>query len=43
MKMRSCAHPEYDLKEIHPMTFDSLKEIILATVGCGEEKVEPDA
>ena len=25
------------------MTFDSLKEIILATVGCGEEKVEPDA
>jgi len=25
------------------MTFESLKEIILATVSCGEEKVAPDA
>ena len=25
------------------MTFESLKEIILATVSCGEEKVTPDA
>ena len=25
------------------MTFESLKEIILATLSCGEEKVAPDA
>ena len=43
MKMRGYAHDQYDLKEIHHMTFESLKEIILATVNCGEEKVAPDA
>jgi acyl carrier protein len=43
MKMRNCAHELTEIKEITHMTFESLKEIALATVNCEADKVTPDA